>query len=88
MLNALEKEINERGVMDPEAIYKVAQAYAALNDKTSALRVLKRSVENGFFPYLYLMTDPLLESLRKEHAFSTVMTIARTRHEAFKNRFF
>jgi hypothetical protein len=54
ILNALEKKINERGVMDPEAIYKVAQAYATLDDKTSALRVLSRSVENGFFPYPYL----------------------------------
>jgi DNA-binding winged helix-turn-helix (wHTH) protein/TolB-like protein len=88
ILNALEKKINERGVMDPEAIYKVAQAYATLDDKTSALRVLYRSVENGFFPYPYLMSDPLLESLRNEAAFSTVMTTARARHEAFKNRFF
>ena len=28
ILHALETKINERGVVDPEAIYKIAQAYA------------------------------------------------------------
>jgi TolB-like protein len=88
ILHALEIKVNERGVADPEAIYKIAQAYASIGDKTSALRVLHRSIENGFFPYPYLATDPLLNSLRSESEFSELMNTARQRHEEFKRRFF
>jgi DNA-binding winged helix-turn-helix (wHTH) protein/TolB-like protein len=88
ILQTLEKTINERGVKDPEAIYKVAQAYAALGDKASALRVLSSSVENGFFPYPYFVNDPLLDAIRRELDFPKIMSTARQRHEAFKNRFF
>ena len=88
ILRSLEKKINERHVGDPEAIYKIAQAYAVLGDKPSALRVLKQSIENGFFPYPYFATDPLLDNLRNEIEFSRLMNVARQRHEAFKAAFF
>jgi hypothetical protein len=88
VLHALETKVNERGVADPEAIYKIAQAYATIGDKTSALRVLRHSIESGFFPYPYLMTDPLLDVLRGESEFPKLTNAARERHERFKSRFF
>jgi DNA-binding winged helix-turn-helix (wHTH) protein/TolB-like protein len=88
ILHALETKVNERGVADPEAIYKIAQAYASIGDKTSAIRVLHRSIQNGFFPYPYFATDPLLDSLRSEAEFSKLMNTAKQRHDEFKNRFF
>jgi hypothetical protein len=81
-------EISERDVGDPEAIYKITQAYAELGDKVSALRMLRRSIEGGFFPHPYLETDPLLDSLRGESEFTRLMQLARQRHEAFKRKFF
>jgi hypothetical protein len=80
--------MNERGSVDPEATYKIAQGYAALGEKTSALRVLSRSVEGGFFPYPYFVNDPLLNPLRSDKAFTYVMNAARRRHESFRNQFF
>jgi DNA-binding winged helix-turn-helix (wHTH) protein/TolB-like protein/Flp pilus assembly protein TadD len=88
ILHALENTIAERGVMDSEATYKIAQAYAALGDRTSALRVLAKSIENGFFPYPYFVSDPLLNPIRSERDFAKIMTAARLRHETFKSRFF
>jgi DNA-binding winged helix-turn-helix (wHTH) protein/TolB-like protein len=88
ILHALEAKINEHGVIDPEAMYKIAQAYASVGDKASALRVLRHSIENGFFPYPYFARDPLLDSLRSEGEFSNLMDAARQRHEEFKSRFF
>ena len=88
ILDALENKIDNRGAYDPEATYKIAQAYAVSGDKASALRVLKRSIENGFFPHSYLSTDPLLDSLRGETEFVRLMSAARHRHEAFKKIFF
>jgi DNA-binding winged helix-turn-helix (wHTH) protein/TolB-like protein/Flp pilus assembly protein TadD len=83
----VEREIEQSGVGDAEGIYKVAQAYAALGDKESALRVLRRSIERGFFCFDYFKNDPMLASLRSEHAFDELIEIARNRHERFKRTF-
>ena len=88
ILHALETKINERGVIDPEAMYKLAQAYAVIGDNASALRVLRHSIENGFFPYPYFATDPLLDPLRAESEFPKLMNAANERHKTFKSRFF
>ncbi len=87
-LHQAESKINQRGVGDPEAIYKVAQAYALLDDKMSALRVLRLSVDAGFFSYPYFASDPLLDNLRREREFVAILETARRRHEAFKGQFF
>jgi hypothetical protein len=88
LLQALESKTRVPGAYDPEAVYKIAQAYSVLGEKASALRVLKCSVEHGFFPYPYLQTDPLLDLLRREPAFISVLAIARQRHQAFAKQFF
>lgn len=86
LLRTSEEKIGARGVMDPEAIYKIAQAYAVLGDTSSALRVLERSIENGFFPYPYFGTDPLLDSLRSHPRFIHLVEKARKRYIAFASR--
>ena len=88
LLSGLEKQIRERGVGDSEATYKIAQAYAVLGDKLSALRVLRMSVESGFFSYPYIAKDPLLNELHSETEFAQILGIARQRHESFKSSFF
>jgi DNA-binding winged helix-turn-helix (wHTH) protein/TolB-like protein len=88
MLRETESKISDRGVGDPEAIYKIAQAFATLGDKAAALHWLRSSVEGGFFSYPYLLTDPLLEPLREESGFQQILTIARQRHQAFQRKFF
>jgi DNA-binding winged helix-turn-helix (wHTH) protein/TolB-like protein len=87
-LRDTEKKIQERDVRDPEATYKIAQAYAILSDKASALRMLQRSVEGGFFPYPYLASDPLLNNLRQDPAFTVLLEKARQRHENFRTKVF
>lgn len=87
-LREMERKITERGVGDPEAVYKVAQAYAELGDRASSLRMLRYSVENGFFPYPYFQSDRLLDALRTEPQFAEIMTTARKRHDAFATNFF
>src|SRR5262249_21222809 len=44
ILRVAEDKIQERGVGDSEAIYKIAQAYAVLGDKSAALRMLKHTI--------------------------------------------
>jgi DNA-binding winged helix-turn-helix (wHTH) protein/TolB-like protein/Flp pilus assembly protein TadD len=88
VLRDLENKIQQRKVRDAEAIYKVAQVYAVMGDKVSALRVLRRSIEGGFFCYPYFVSDPLLEPLRGESEYAALMELARKRHEEFKREFF
>jgi DNA-binding winged helix-turn-helix (wHTH) protein/TolB-like protein len=88
ILRQVETKINQRGVGDPEASYKIAQAYAVLGDKAAALRVLRHSIDSGFFSYPYFLTDPLLDNLRNEPEFSRLVNAARQRHQAFVTAFF
>ena len=87
LLHEFESRIIRRGVGDPEATYKIAQAYAVLGDKISALRMLRTSVESGFFSYPYIAKDPLLNDLHREPEFAQILNIARQRYEAFRNSF-
>ncbi len=88
MLEALESQVTSGGrTYDPEAIYKVAQGYAVLGNRAGGMRMLKRSVEGGFFPYEYLTHDPLLNALRGEREFGALMSAARKRHQQFEERF-
>ena len=88
LLQQTEDQIEERGVSDAEGMYKVAQAYAVLGDKTSALHVLRHSIGGGFFCYPYFVRDPLLQTLRGDPEFQTLMEQAQHRHEQFKVAFF
>jgi DNA-binding winged helix-turn-helix (wHTH) protein/TolB-like protein len=88
ILRETESKISSRGVGDPEAMYKIAQGYAVLGDKISALRVLRYSIDHGFFAYPYIVADPLLETLKTENEFAQLTALARQRHEAFKLKFF
>ena len=78
---------SRRGVGDPEATYKIAEAYAVLGDKTSAMRALRTSVESGFFSYPYIAKDPLLSDLHSEPEFAHILNKARQRYEAFRSSF-
>jgi hypothetical protein len=88
MLHKLETKIEQRVVGDPEATYKIAQGYAVLGDKDSALRMLDFSIQNGFFSYPYFLKDPLVDTIRREPRFAQLVNTARRRHEAFKAKFF
>jgi DNA-binding winged helix-turn-helix (wHTH) protein/TolB-like protein/Flp pilus assembly protein TadD len=88
MAREIEQQVSNRGVGDPEASYKIAQVYAALGDSTAALRVLRSSIENGFFSYPYFASDPLLKPLQGQDEFSRLLEQAKTRHEAFRKKFF
>jgi len=88
ILRDTESKIEQRGVSDPEAIYKIAEAYAVLGDKTSAMHTLGHSIEKGFFAYPYFVNDPLLNNIRNEGGFAELLKTAQQRHETFKTTFF
>jgi serine/threonine protein kinase/TolB-like protein/Flp pilus assembly protein TadD len=88
LLHEVETKVDTRGVRDAESLYKLAQAYAVLGEKYSALRVLRQSILGGFFCYPYMLNDPLMQSLHTESEFQSLMNQARQRHKQFEARFF
>jgi len=88
LMNGTAARMKERGVKDPEMLYKIAQVYAVLGDTSSALSALQQSIEGGFFCYPYFVKDPLLDNLRQSVEFQKLMNQARDRHLEFKARFF
>ena len=59
---------------DPEAWYHAAALMAACGQKEPALRLLKAAVQQNYCAHDALLDDPLLKDLRKETAFSEVLT--------------
>lgn len=88
LLEQTESKVEERGVTDAEGLYKLAQAFAVLGDKPSALHMLRHSVGGGFFCYPYFVSDPLLQNLHNEPEFTALTKQALDRHDQFKATFF
>ena len=86
-LRSVEVRMKAQGVRDPEAMYKIAQAYGLLGDPISGLRMLQRSISGGFFCYPYMAHDPLLKGLRNLPEFPHILESAKQRHQQFEKRF-
>lgn len=84
LLETLEKKLDEEEVIDGEIAYKIAQAYGQLGEIEAGVRMLKKSVSQGFFCYSYIASDPLLEPLRGHKDYTAVLDEAHKRHEIFK----
>jgi TolB-like protein len=61
---------------DPEAWYRIGALMAYCGQKEPSLRLLKAAVQQNYCAYSALLDDPLLKDLRKETAFSEVLTAA------------
>ena len=59
---------------DAEAWYHVGALMAACGQNEPALRLLKAAVQQNYCAHTALLDDPLLKDLRKETAFSEVLT--------------
>lgn len=82
----LMRDVEKSAGEDGEMLYKMAQAYAQLGDRASALRVLRRAIELNFCPYAYFLRDPMLEPVRGEPGYRAAMELARRHQQAFLSR--
>ena len=70
--------------LDAEAWYHVGALMAACGQTQPAMRLLKAAVQQNYCAYSALLDDPLLKDLRKETAFSEVLTAASNCQAVFK----
>ncbi|MFV0542835.1 MAG: TPR end-of-group domain-containing protein [Marinicella pacifica] len=78
---------HNHGHKDGEMTYKQAQLYALAGDKEAALKQLKQSLEQGFFPAQYWQNDPALTSIIDDPRFIELFKQAQQRHRAFAKKF-
>ena len=68
------------GFRDPESVYYVARKFAYFGDPSTALALLARAVEEGYFAFSMMARDPWLDTLRADPAFTKILRHAEVRH--------
>jgi TolB-like protein/Flp pilus assembly protein TadD len=81
-------KFEQANLIDAEAWYYFAGIYSLLGDRDGCVRALKRAVDGGYFNYPYMLTDFSFDSVRDFPEFQRVLELAKSKHEAFKRRFF
>ncbi|MFN2532922.1 MAG: winged helix-turn-helix domain-containing protein [Pyrinomonadaceae bacterium] len=88
LAKVIDRKLEEDPSGDGELSYKLAECYSLLEQRAAALRLLKKSIDQGFFCYPYFLNDPLLEHVRGEAQFGPLLGSARLRHDQFRRTFF
>jgi tetratricopeptide (TPR) repeat protein len=74
-------EMHRRGFRDPEGEYYLARQLAYLSDVGRATRALKRTVDEGYFCYPQMASDPWLDPIRGDAEFKRLLDRARVLHQ-------
>jgi len=67
---------------DPEGLFYLSRHLAHLKDTDTALALFQRVVEGGFVCFPMMAADPWLNPLRKKPAFTRLLKLAETQHQA------
>lgn len=86
-LNAV-KKLEAADVKDSEATFYWATIYALLEDKESALRMLNKAVDNGYFNYPLFQRETHLDALRQDARFQQLLNRVKDKHMTFKQQYF
>ena len=74
-------ELINGAFMDPEGEYYLARQLAYLSDIGRATRVLKRTVDGGYFCYPQMASDPWLDPVRGDTEFKRILHRAQALHQ-------
>jgi len=79
---------SEGNIIDGEYSFFNALYYSVLGDDEGVLRCLRKAVDNGYFNYPFLKNNPRYKHLHTNDTYKVILSIAKTKHEAFKQKFF
>jgi tetratricopeptide (TPR) repeat protein len=82
---AASRELLQTTFRDPEGMYYQALQLGSLDEKSLALEMLRRAVDNGFYCYAAMVSEPWLDALRGLPEFNAILRKAHDLHlEAYK----
>ncbi|MCK5400192.1 MAG: hypothetical protein KAJ28_01035 [Flavobacteriaceae bacterium] len=82
------KTLEDANTADGEAWYYLATTYAKLEDSESCIRCIGIAVDNGYYNYPFMITDPFLDLVRDDPRLNQILEQAKQRHIYFKTHFF
>lgn len=87
ILEQVARERRQRGAVDGETTYELAELLALADSRDAALQQLGLAVEQGFFCSLCMARSPAFGTLRGAARFREALDLAHRRHLAFAERF-
>jgi hypothetical protein len=79
---------SDGNIIDGETSFLNAVTYHVAGNDAVVLRCLRKAVDNGYFNYPYLLNNPKYLHLHSTDAYKEILSIAKSKHEAFKEKFF
>ena len=77
----LSDELMNGAFRDPEGVYYLARQLAYLSEVSRATRLLKRTVDGGYFCYPQMASDPWLDPIRGDTEFKQILHRAEALHQ-------
>jgi len=74
------EELRKATFRDPEGMYYLARQFSYLGEESSALDMLSRAIDNGFFCHQTMLRDPWLDALRGRSEFTALLNKALQQH--------
>ena len=81
------ERVARESAIDHHVAYSLGAAYAQIGDTSQSMRWLNESVRIGFPCYPWFRRDPLLQPLRGNAQFETLLTRLREQNDAWSKRY-
>jgi len=81
------KQLEKMTVYDGEQYYRQIHFYSLLNMPKQAVKKMQGTLDRGFFPYPYFVSDKFLNPIRNDLGFKKVLNDIQAKHIEFKALF-
>jgi tetratricopeptide (TPR) repeat protein len=75
------EDVMARAFKDPEGEYYLARQFAYLSNTARAIPMLKKAVDEGYFCYPQMASDPWLDPVRGDAEFKRILQKAQAKHQ-------
>ena len=85
ILKSIENNLTKKTILDGEAVYMIAQAYALIGDTENALRNMEKAIDAGFLIFEFFEKDPLMKNVKDNPEFANLIIVAKEKRETINN---
>ena len=81
------RKLDKITIYDGEQYYRQIHFYSLLNMTKQAVKKMKGTLDRGFFPYPYFISDKFLDSIKSSAEYKDVLNKVQAKHIEFKTLF-